>query len=169
QQVKGLLKVLKKLPTMFIVPTTAGTGAEATLAAVVSNNKTNEKFPIMDHSLIADFAVLDPLLTKNLPPHITSTTGMDTLTHAVRAYSGKANTTTTNDWASDATRVVCEKFDGAYSNGDNLIARTNMQRAAYLAGKAVTWAYVGYAHATARALGGLYTVPHGLATPIILP
>src|SRR5699024_359834 len=99
QQVKGLLKVLKKLPTMFIVPTTAGTGADATLAAVVSNNKTNEQFPIMDHSLIPYFAGLVSLLTKYLPPHITSTTGMQTLTHPVQAYIGKGNTKNTNNWA----------------------------------------------------------------------
>lgn len=169
QQVKGLLKVLKKLPTMFIVPTTAGTGAEATLAAVVSNNKTNEKFPIMDHSLIPDFAVLDPLLTKNLPPHITSTTGMDTLTHAVEAYIGKGNTKNTKNWAIEATQLVFENIYEAYSNGDNLIARKNMQKAAYLGGKAFTRAYVGYVHAIAHTLGGLYNVPHGLANAIILP
>lgn len=169
QQVKGLLKVLKKLPTMFIVPTTAGTGAEATLAAVVSNNKTNEKFPIMDHSLIPDFAVLDPLLTKNLPPHITSTTGMDTLTHAVEAYIGKGNTKNTKNWAIEATQLVFENIYEAYSNGDNLIARKNMQKAAYLGGKAFTRAYVGYVHAIAHTLGGLYKVPHGLANAIILP
>lgn len=169
QQVKGLLKVLKKLPTMFIVPTTAGTGAEATLAAVVSNNKTNEKFPIMDHSLIPDFAVLDPLLTKNLPPHITSTTGMDTLTHAVEAYIGKGNTKNTKNWAIEATQLVFENLYEAYSNGDNLIARKNMQKAAYLGGKAFTRAYVGYVHAIAHTLGGLYKVPHGLANAIILP
>lgn len=169
QQVKGLLKVLKKLPTMFIVPTTAGTGAEATLAAVVSNNKTNEKFPIMDHSLIPDFAVLDPLLTKNLPPHITSTTGMDTLTHAVEAYIGKGNTKNTKNWAIEATQLVFENIYEAYSNGDNLSARKNMQKAAYLGGKAFTRAYVGYVHAIAHTLGGLYKVPHGLANAIILP
>src|SRR5699024_1992542 len=97
QQVKGLLKVLKKLPTMFIVPTTAGTGAEATLAAVVSNNKTNEKFPIMDHSLIPDFAVLDPLLTKNLPPHNISTKGMESLTHNIESYISEENTKNTKN------------------------------------------------------------------------
>src|SRR5699024_2338739 len=114
QQVKGLLKVRKKLPTMCIGTTTGGTGTEATVAAVVSNNKTNEKFPIMVHSVIPDFVVLDPLLTKILPPQITSDTVMDTLTHAVEAYIGKGNTKNTKNWAIEATQLVFENIYEAY-------------------------------------------------------
>src|SRR5699024_6352570 len=153
--------VLKKLPTMFIVPTTAGTETQDTLAAVVTNNKTNEKIPIMDHSLIPDLAVLDLLLPKNHPPHITSYTEMHTLTHPVEAYIGKGNTKNTKNLAIEATQLVFENIYEAYSNGDNLIARKNMQKAAYLGGKAFTRAYVGYVHAIAHTLGGLYKVPHG--------
>lgn len=168
-QMKGLLKVRKELPPLFAVPTTSGTGAEATLAAVVSNSKTNEKYPLMDTSLIPHYAVLDPLLTIKLPPHITSTTGMDALTHAVEAYIGRGNTKNTKQWSIDATKLIFENLYEAYSNGDNVKARKNMQKAAYLAGMAFTRAYVGYVHAIAHTLGGFYNVPHGLANATILP
>lgn len=168
-QMKGLLKVKKKLPPLFAVPTTAGTGAEATLAAVVSNGKTNEKYPLMDTVLIPQYAVLDPLLTSKLPPHITSTTGMDALTHAIESYIGRSNTESTKQWSIDATKLISENLYEAYINGNNITARKNMQKAAYLAGMAFTRAYVGYVHAIAHTLGGFYNVPHGLANAIILP
>lgn len=168
-KMRGLLKIGKELPPMFVVPTTAGTGAEATLAAVISNNYTHEKYPLMDTSLIPDYAVLDPLLTVNLPAHITSTTGMDTLTHAVEAYVGKGNTKQTKQWSIQATKLVFENLYETYANGKNKIARKQMQKAAYLAGMAFTRAYVGYVHAIAHTLGGFYNTPHGLANAIILP
>ncbi|HLR54097.1 MAG TPA: iron-containing alcohol dehydrogenase [Pseudogracilibacillus sp.] len=168
-KMRGLLKIGKELPPMFVVPTTAGTGAEATLAAVISNNYTHEKYPLMDTSLIPDYAVLDPLLTVNLPAHITSTTGMDTLTHAVEAYIGKGNTKQTKQWSIQATKLVFENLYETYANGKNNIARKQMQKAAYLAGMAFTRAYVGYVHAIAHTLGGFYNTPHGLANAIILP
>ena len=165
----GVLKILKKLPPLFAIPTTAGTGSEATLAAVVSNSETHEKYAIMDTSLIPHFAVLDPLLTVKLPPPITSTTGMDALTHAVEAYIGRSNTKNTTQYSIDAIKLIFEDLYEAYSNGTNLTARSNMQKAAYLAGMAFTRAYVGYVHAIAHTLGGFYSVPHGLANAIILP
>ena len=143
-QMKGVLKILKKLPPLFAIPTTAGTGSEATLAAVVSNSETHEKYAIMDTSLIPHFAVLDPLLTVKLPPPITSTTGMDALTHAVEAYIGSSNTKNTTQYSIDAIKLIFEHLYEAYSNGTNLTARSNMQKAAYLAGMAFTRAYVGY-------------------------
>lgn len=168
-EMKGLFKILKKLPPLFVVPTTAGTGAEGTLAAVCSNNKTKEKFPMMDTSLIPDVAVLDPLLTIKLPPRITAATGMDALTHAVEAYIGKSNTKETKQWSIAATKLVFENLFEAYTNGEDVVARKNMQKAAYYAGLAFTRAYVGYVHAIAHTLGGFYNVPHGLANAIILP
>lgn len=169
KQMKGVLKVLKKMPPLFVVPTTAGTGSEATLAAVVSDSKTHEKYAIMDTSLIPLFAVLDPLLTVKLPPHITSTTGIDALTHAIEAYIGKSNTKETKQWSVEAVKLIFDNLYEAYRNGENMAARRNMQKAAYLAGMAFTRAYVGYVHAIAHTLSGNYGVPHGLANAIILP
>lgn len=168
-QMKGLLKVMKKLPPLFAIPTTSGTGSEVTLAAVVSDAKTHEKYAIMDTSLIPHYAVLDPLLTVNLPPHITSTTGIDALTHAVEAYIGRSNTQETLQCSREAVKLIFENLYEAYSNGSNLTARKNMQTAAYLAGIAFTRAYVGNVHAIAHTLGGFYGVPHGLANAIVLP
>jgi len=168
-QMKGELKIRKKIPTLFAIPTTAGTGSEATVAAVISNTKTHEKYAINDMALIPHYAVLDPLLTINLPPHLTATTGMDALTHAVEAYIGKSNTDETRQCSIDAVKLIFDYLPEAYHNGKNLQARTQMQKAAYLAGIAFTRAYVGYVHAIAHTLGGFYSVPHGLANAIILP
>lgn len=168
-QMKGILKVNKKMPPLFAVPTTAGTGSEATLACVVSNSETHEKYALMDTALIPHFAVLDPLLTVKLPKPITSTTGMDALTHAVEAYIGKSNTKQTRKWSIDAVKLIFGNLYEAYSNGENITARTNMQKAAYLAGMAFTRAYVGNVHAIAHTLSGFYNVPHGLANAVILP
>lgn len=168
-KMKGVLKVMKSIPPLFAIPTTAGTGSEATLAAVVSNSQTHEKYAIMDTSLIPHYAVLDPLLTVKLPPHITAATGIDALTHAVESYIGKANTKSTTRWSIEAVKIIFEDLYESYENGSNIRARTNMQRAAYLAGMAFTRAYVGYVHAIAHTLGGFYSVPHGLANAIILP
>ncbi|PIC66792.1 alcohol dehydrogenase [Sporosarcina sp. P16a] len=168
-ELKGLFHVRKRIPTLFTVPTTAGSGSEATLAAVVTNSETHEKYAINDTSLIPHYAVLDPLLTMKLPPAITAATGMDALTHAVEAYIGNSNTKDTWNDSRAVVQLVFTNLYEAYRNGDNLTARTNMQRASYLAGKAFTRAYVGNIHAIAHTLSGFYNVPHGLANAIILP
>lgn len=168
-QMKGLLKVLGRIPPLAAIPTTAGTGSETTLAAVVTNSQTHEKYALNDISLIPHYAVLDPLLTVKLPPHITSTTGMDALTHAVEAYIGKSNTTKTKHYSQEAVKLIFEYLHIAYTDGADLTARAKMQKASFLAGAAFTRAYVGYAHAIAHTLGGFYAVPHGLANAVILP
>ncbi|KJR44924.1 Alcohol dehydrogenase [Desulfosporosinus sp. I2] len=168
-QMKGVFKVLKKIPPLFAIPTTSGTGSETTIAAVITDSKTHEKYAINDTSLIPHYAVLDPVLTVNLPPHITSTTGIDALTHAVEAYIGRSNTKETKQYSREAVTLIFENIFEAYSNGSNLVARRNMQQASFLAGLAFTRAYVGYVHAVAHTLGGFYSLPHGLANAIILP
>lgn len=168
-KMKGLLKVFKKLPPLVAIPTTSGTGSEATLAAVISNPDTHEKYPINDPVLIPRYAVMDPLLTVGLPKHITSTTGMDALTHAVEAYIGSENTANTKKYAIEATQLVFKYLKRAYDNGQDKEARNMMQKASLLAGMAFTRAYVGYVHAIAHSLGGFYGVPHGLANAVILP
>ncbi len=169
QQMRGTLKILKKLPTLYAVPTTAGTGSETTIAAVVSDPRTHEKYALQDPVLRPKYAVLDPELTIGLPPHITSTTGMDALTHAVEAYIGHSNTKGTAEAAEKATRLIFDNILTAYENGKDLKARENMLVASYLAGIAFTRAYVGYVHAIAHNLGGMYGTPHGLANAVILP
>lgn len=166
---RGQLKILRKLPFLAAIPTTAGSGSEVTLAAVVTDSATHEKYAVNDPALIPRYAVLSPALTAKLPPHITATTGMDALVHAVEAYIGKSNTKRTQKNARKATRLIFENLHTAYTHGDNLKARRNMQRAAYLAGAAFTRAYVGNIHAIAHTLGGKYGTPHGLANAVIMP
>lgn len=168
-KMRGLLKIMKKLPPFFAVPTTAGTGSETTLAAVISDPRTHEKYPINDPVLIPRYAVLDAELTVGLPKGITSTTGMDALTHAVEAYIGRSNTKDTADKARKAVRMIFDNLQVAYEDGHNIEARSNMLLASYYAGVAFTRAYVGYVHAIAHNLGGMYGVAHGLANAIILP
>ena len=169
RKMRGYLKVHKKLPPFFAVPTTAGTGSETTLAAVVTDPTTHEKNAICDSCLRPKYAVLDPSLTIGLPPHITSTTGMDALTHAVEAYIGKSNVKSTIKYAEEATILIHKNLEKAYVNGKDIEARNNMLKASFLAGSAFTRAFVGYVHAIAHNLGGMYNTPHGLANAVILP
>jgi alcohol dehydrogenase class IV len=168
-QMKGILKVRRKIPVLFAIPTTSGTGSEATVVAVITDTRTHEKYPINDMVLIPHYAVLDPTLTVGLPPHITATTGIDALTHAIEAYIGKGNTEETKQLSIDAVKMTFENIFEAYTNGTNIVAREKMQKAAHFAGIAFTRAYVGYVHAIAHTLGGFYGTPHGLANAVILP
>lgn len=168
-QMKGILKVGKKIPLLIAVPTTAGTGSETTLAAVIVDSETRHKYAINDFPLIPKYAVLDPETTLSLPKSITASTGMDALTHAVEAYIGRSTTKQTREEALKAVKLIFENLDTAYSGGKNIEARRNMLTASYYAGCAFTKSYVGYVHAVAHFLGGEYNVPHGLANAILLP
>lgn len=152
EKMRGLLKVRKNIPPLIAVPTTSGTGSEATLAAVISNEATKEKYALMDPALMPHIVVLDPLLTINLPSTITAATGMDALTHAIEAFIGHSTTADTERWSKEAVKIIFETILITYENPSNLIARKKMQIAAYLAGKAFTRAYVGNVHAIAHTL-----------------
>lgn len=168
-KMKGVLKVRKKLPTLIAVPTTAGTGSETTLAAVITDSQTRHKYAINDFPLIPEYALLNEKLTVGLPKHITSTTGMDALTHAIEAYIGRSTTKQTRKCAEFAVKTIFENIIKVYENGQDLEARENMLIASYNAGLAFTKSYVGYVHAVAHSLGGKYNIAHGLANAIILP
>lgn len=168
-KMKGLLKVLLPTPLTIAVPTTAGTGSEATLAAVITDPEARHKYPINDFALIPDYAVLDPAITLGLPPFITATTGMDALTHAIEAYIGNSTTKLTRAMSEEAARLIVEYLPRAYADGSDLEARRAMLRAAYCAGVSFTRSYVGYVHGVAHSLGGQYGVAHGLANAVILP
>ena len=168
-KMKGILKVRRKPPLLMAVPTTAGTGSETTLAAVITDAQTRYKYAINDFPLIPRYAVLDPKVTLSLPPFITATTGMDALTHAVEAYIGNSTTYGTRKDALLAVKLIFENIDTAYEDGSNVEARRNMLHASFYAGCAFTKSYVGYVHAIAHSLGGEYNVPHGLANAVILP
>ena len=168
-EMKGVLKVLRPLPTLIAVPTTAGTGSEVTLAAVITDSQKHDKYALMSFPLIPHYAVLDPALTYSLPRSLTATTGMDALTHAVEAYIGRSTTRETRRLALEAVKLVFQNIEAAYRDGRNREARENMLHAAYKAGVAFSKSYVGYIHAVAHSLGGQYGTPHGLANAVIMP
>lgn len=168
-QLGGKLKVWRKLPTLIAIPTTAGTGSETTLAAMVTDSETHHKYAIMSFPLIPRYAVLDPALTYSLPPHLTATTGVDALTHAVEAYIGRSTTKETRTLALEATKLVFDHLQTAYEDGQNYEERKQMLHGAYKAGIAFSKSYVGYIHAIAHSLGGKYGTPHGLANAVVLP
>lgn len=169
RKMAGLIKVRRPLPLFIAVPTTAGTGSEATVAAVIVDAETHRKYVISDFSLIPHYAVMLPEVTVGLPPHLTATTGMDALTHAVEAYIGRSRTKQTGAQAEEAVKLIFENLERAYTDGEDTVARENMLRASYLAGCAFTKSYVGYVHAVAHTLGGKYGVAHGLANAVLLP
>ena len=153
----------------YAVPTTAGTGSEVTMAAVVSDRQAQVKRSIIDPKLLPGTVALDPKLTVGLPPAITAATGMDALTHAVEAYLSTMANAETDAWALAATGLIVRHLPAAYRQGNDLAARERMLLGSYLAGLAFTRAGVGYVHAVAHQLGALYHVPHGLANAIVLP
>lgn len=168
-QMRGLLHVHARLPLLVAVPTTAGTGSETTLAAVITDQETHHKYPINDFALIPHYAVLDARVTCGLPPHVTAATGLDALVHATEAYIGRSTTAQTRAHAEEAVRLIRRYLKRAYDDGNDLEAREGMLRAAYLAGAAFTKSYVGYVHGVAHSLGGRYGVAHGLANAVLAP
>ena len=169
QQMRGLLRVLRPTPLLIAAPTTAGTGSETTLAAVITDAQTHHKYPINDFALIPDVAVLDASLTLGLPPFVTATTGLDALTHAVEAYIGRSTNRLTRSMAEEAVTSIAKYLRRAVADGSDAEARHGMLRAAYCAGIAFTRSYVGYVHGIAHSLGGQYGIAHGLANAVILP
>jgi alcohol dehydrogenase class IV len=165
----GYFRGWKGPPPMYAVPTTAGTGSEVTVAAVISDPENHKKLVIADSRLVPRMAALDPSLMIGLPKPITAATGMDALTHAVEAYIGNWGTEFTDSMALAAVSMIYENLPLAYANGKNLAAREQMALASAYAGMAFTRANVGNVHAIAHQLGGRYHTPHGLANAILLP
>lgn len=168
-KMKGILRVWRKLPPLVAIPTTAGTGSEVTVTAVITDSDTHHKYTMNNFTFIPHYAVHDPKVTYTLPPHLTATTGMDALTHAVEAYIGRSTTRETRALAKETVKLVFENIETAYINGNDHTARANMLRAAYAAGVAFSKSYVGYIHAVAHSLGGQYNIPHGLANSVLMP
>jgi len=169
EKMGGLFKVGKTIPTLFAIPTTAGTGSETTIASVVTNEVTHHKYAINDLHLIPKYAVLDPKITAGLPKSITSSTGMDALTHAVEGYLSGDVPKKYRLLAEEAVKLIFDNILEAYNNGSNLEARENMLHASFNAGVVFTRVGLTYVHPLAHALGGLYGIPHGLANATILP
>jgi alcohol dehydrogenase len=154
---------------IYAVPTTAGTGSEVTVAAVISDPERHDKVVIIDPRLVPKMAALDASLMTGLPPHITAATGIDALTHAIEAFVGNWATPYTDGMALAAVGLIFGNLRTCYRDGGNIAAREKMSLASTYAGIAFTRANVGYVHAIAHQFGGKYHTPHGLANAIMLP
>lgn len=168
-QLKGMLHVLRPIPTLIAIPTTAGTGSEVTVTAVITDSDTKHKYTMNNFTFIPSYAILDPTVTYTLPPSLTATTGMDALTHAVEAFIGRSTSKETRRLALEAVHLIFANILTAYREPTNSKARRNMLLASYKAGIAFSKSYVGYIHAVAHSLGGQYNIPHGLANSVLMP
>jgi alcohol dehydrogenase len=169
QRLVGMLKVGKPMLPLFAIPTTAGTGSEVTVAAVVTDPVKHAKSAVIDPKLVPLAAALDPVLMQGMPKPITAATGMDALTHAIEAYLNRWPHADTGQHCTAAVRMIFANLQRAYDDGNDLAAREAMALASFYAGLAFTKAYVGYVHAFSHKIGGMYGVPHGLANAITLP
>ncbi|MFK8041017.1 iron-containing alcohol dehydrogenase [Congregibacter sp.] len=165
----GFAKVKHDVMPLFAIPTTAGTGSEATMGAVISDSVTHEKGVISGAGLGMGATALDPDLQMGMPPAITAATGMDALTHAVEAYICRWDRGTRKENAERAIRIIFDNLKRAYDHGDDAEARESMALASYYAGIAINQVNVGTVHAIAHQLGGKYQIPHGLANAMVLP
>jgi alcohol dehydrogenase class IV len=168
-QLVGILKVGKPMLPLFAIPTTAGTGSEVTVAAVVTDPVAHSKAAVIDPKLVPLAAALDPMLMRGMPKPITAATGMDALTHAIEAYINRWPHPDTEQHCLAAVRMIFANLQRSYDDGNDLAAREAMALAAFYAGLAFTKAYVGYVHAFSHKMGGMYGVPHGLGNAITLP
>ncbi|WP_374660815.1 iron-containing alcohol dehydrogenase [Inhella sp.] len=169
RKLAGYLKGRASPVTLYAVPTTAGTGSEVTVAAVISDPQKQDKIVIIDPRLVPRMAALDPSLMAGLPPPVTAATGIDALTHAVESFIGQWASEYTEGLSLAAVQMIFANLREAYSNGGNLVAREKMALASTYAGMAFTRANVGYVHAIAHQFGGRYHTPHGLANAMVLP
>jgi alcohol dehydrogenase len=165
----GLGKIKKPGVPKIMVPTSAGTGAEVTFTAVFINEETGSKAGMNGDPLYPDAAILDPTLTVSLPPHVTATTGIDALTHALEAYTSIQAHPVSEMYSLEAIDLICTNIRSAFADGRNIEARSNMLLGSLLGGKALATAGVGLVHAMAYPLGGMFGIPHGLANAVLLP
>ncbi|MEG0418720.1 MAG: iron-containing alcohol dehydrogenase [Gordonibacter sp.] len=157
------------LPPFIAVPTTAGTGSEVTLVAVVADTQKHAKLSFASYKLVPHVAILDPALTSSLPPKLTATTGMDALTHAIEAYTSIQKNPVSDAFAVKAIELIAANLPRACAEGGDVDARANLALASLMAGAAFSNAMVGIVHAIGHSLGGLCHIPHGQAMMMLLP
>lgn len=169
RELVGYFRGLHAPPPIYAVPTTAGTGSEVTVAAVISDPQRAAKLVIADTRIVPKMAALDPELMTGLPREVTAASGMDALTHAIEAFIGYWGTRFTDRMALSAVGMIYGNLPRVCAHGKDLAAREQMALASTYAGLAFTRANVGNVHAIAHQLGGKYHTPHGLANAILLP
>jgi len=157
------------MPVHISVPTTAGTGSESTFAAVIADEEQKLKLIFQAPDLAPTVSMLDPVMTKSLPPALTASTGMDALTHCIESLHSEMHEPITDGLAIHGIKIITKYLVRSFKDGDDLEARTYMLIAANLGGVAFANAFVGIIHAMAHSVGGHFGVPHGVANSILLP
>jgi alcohol dehydrogenase class IV len=157
-----------KFPPLVLIPTTAGTGSEATKFTIITDSEMDVKMLLKGDDLLPDIAIIDPALTISSPPALTAATGMDALTHAVESYTSKKANTLTDMYALDAIRRIFAYLPTAYKDGSDLEAREEMAIAAYEAGICINNASVTLVHGMSRPIGALFHVPHGISNAMLI-
>ncbi|BAJ63494.1 iron-containing alcohol dehydrogenase [Anaerolinea thermophila] len=160
---------LRKKARMIAIPTTAGTGAEATWAIVLSEKESHRKLGLGNRECVPDLAILDPELTIGLPPRITADTGLDALTHAIEGYTSTWHNDFSDGLCLQAIRLIFNYLPRVYRDGNDREARERMQNAATIAGLGFGNAMAALAHGMGHALGARFNVPHGRAVALFLP
>lgn len=162
-------KKYENIAPIICIPTTAGTGSEVTRSSVITIASTHQKITLKHETLRPSLAILDPVLTYSLPPHITAATGVDALVHAIEGYTCKVSNSVSQALGARAMSLITEFLPLAYTNGNNQEARSKMLEASLLAGMCFGSADVAAVHCLAEALGSLYDTPHGVANSVFLP
>lgn len=165
----GAHHLKKPLKPLFVVPTTAGTGSEATMVAVISDKEKGVKIPFTSYFLMPNAAILDPRMTLTLPPHITAMTAMDAMTHAIESYTCLASNPISDAYASGAVRKISENLLKVMDNPADADARLELAQASTMAGVAFSNAMVGLVHSLGHSLGAVCHLPHGLCMNLFLP
>lgn len=160
---------LNQKAKMVAIPTTSGTGSEVTSFSVITDRKSNIKYPLADYELTPDVAIIDPQFVATMPPSITADTGLDVLTHAIEAYVSVLASDFTNGLAIKAIALVLNYLERSYKNPDDKAAREKMHNASCIAGMAFSNAFLGVNHSLAHKLGGEFHIPHGRANAVLLP
>ncbi|WP_394244543.1 iron-containing alcohol dehydrogenase [Vibrio astriarenae] len=164
----GLFRVWHAPAPLFVIPTTAGTGSEVTIAAVVSEPTNHKKTPLIDPKLVPLMAAIDPSLMIGLPPRVSAETGIDALTHAIEALVSKNTLPETQAYSIAAIKLIFEHLPRVVEQGDNLESRLKMSMASYYGGLAFTKASLGYVHAISHNLGAKYGISHGFGNALAL-
>jgi alcohol dehydrogenase class IV len=165
----GLKPFVRNGPPLIAIPTTSGTGSEATMGAVITDPTTHRKFDVVDPMMAPRLSLVDPLLTVSLPAALTGATGMDALTHAIEGYTATLASPLTDALHLKAIELIGKNLVKAYTDGNNKEARTNIMMASLIAGIGFPNSGLGAVHGLSLPLGGRFNIPHGIANAIILP
>lgn len=169
EKFSGAHHLKRPLKPLFVIPTTAGTGSEATMVAIISDKHKGVKIPFTSYFLMPNAAILDPRMTMTMPPHITAMTAMDAMTHAIESYTSIAQNPLSEAFASRAIRKVSENLLKVMDNPADAQGRLELAQASTMAGVAFSNAMVGMVHSLGHSLGALCHLPHGLCMNLFLP